>query len=153
MDLAVYSVFKTFGLKLGIHPIVSNEERKEDDEGWQKRMGGISRDELESMKANLPDNSEDPVEAFLDNMKQTADMRKNALEEDYDDRWEIYENYPDHTTIVGKTLHGLVFDGDHDEDMAKVDIHPLCIASREVLTSASPSATIGSTRSFMGSFG
>lgn len=128
VDLAVYGVFDTFGLKIGIHPIVSNEERREDgkESSGPMRMGGISCDEL--MRANLADDSEDPIEVFLDNMKQTADMRKKALEEDYDDRWEIYEDYPDHTTIVGKRLHGLVLDGGHDEDTAKVDIHPLCIS-------------------------
>ena len=127
MDLAVYSVFDTFGLKIGIHPIVSNEERREDGKpsSGPMRMGGISCDEL--MSANLSEDSRDPVELVLDNMKQTADRRKKALDEDYDDRWEIYEDYPDHSTIVGNRLHGLVLDGGHDEDTAKVGICPLSL--------------------------
>ena len=125
MDLAVYSVFDTFGLKIGIHPIVSNEERSEGggSSSGERRMGGISCYEL----MDLADDSRDPVEVSLENMKQTADRRKKALEEDFNDRWEVYEEYPDHSTIVGKRLHGLVVDGDEDEDTAKVDVRLLCI--------------------------
>lgn len=124
VDLAVYSVFDTFGLKIGIHPIVSNEEREEDGEksGELWRMGGISCQEL--MWTDLSDDRGDPIELFLDNLKQDAHMRKKAEEEeDYNGMCRIFEEHPDPTTIVGESFHDLVFDGYPDQDTRKVNIH------------------------------
>ena len=58
------------------------------------------------MAANLLDIEGDPVELFLNSLRND----KKYEVEDYE-----YEEYPDSTTIVGKKLHGPTFDKSYEE--------------------------------------
>lgn len=120
----MYSVFSALGLKVGIHPIVSNEERGEGLSS-EMRMGGMSWFEL--MRAKTRDHDGDPVELFLDDLKRDARIREDAEREDaeadncYHHATEIaYYEHPDPFTIVGTRLHGPTFDEEEDENMNKV---------------------------------
>lgn len=131
------------GLKVKVHPIVSNQPQPD---GWErrkdlKRMGGMSSVEL--MAAELSDERGDPVELFLEDLKRSVrkreEMEDNKESHDYDDIDEpdgLDREYKGNVTVVGKKLHGPTFDA-REEDSGKVSLDEIQILPS--LTLASPS--------------
>ncbi|KAL8786009.1 MAG: hypothetical protein Q9195_008390 [Heterodermia aff. obscurata] len=111
VDLAVFGVFQAYGLKIGLHPIVSNN--RADEPQYEHMMGGMSRGEL--MAANLLDTEGDPIELFLGNLRN---VKKTKEEENSDEEYED-EKYPGSTTIVGTKLHGPTFDEGYEPESKK----------------------------------
>ncbi len=129
VDLAVYSVFSAYGLKVGIHPIVSNQPPANSWESRQDlmRMGGMSSAEL--MAAKLSDERGDPIELFLEDLKRSVreceEMEEHDDYGDYDNFDEpdgLDREYKGHITVVGKRLHGPTFDEQYEEDGGKVSL-------------------------------
>ncbi|KAL8720030.1 MAG: hypothetical protein Q9225_003046 [Loekoesia sp. 1 TL-2023] len=94
VDLAVYSVFHSLRLKVGIHPIIKNKS---------ENMGGMSKQEL--MEGTYGEREGDHVELFLEDLDKLPN-------EDYEYDGPDEEEY---RTIVGTRLHGPTFDPDEDE--------------------------------------
>ncbi|KAL8743108.1 MAG: hypothetical protein Q9184_008153 [Pyrenodesmia sp. 2 TL-2023] len=93
VDLAIYSVFRSLGLSVGIHPIIRNRS---------KRTGGIS------MKQLLQDDDDhadgDHVELLMDKLREE------------EENGDPHAEGTDRATIVGKELHAPTFDKNYDED-------------------------------------
>ena len=94
VDLAVYSVFRSLGLKIGVHPIIKNK----DDDG---SMGGMSMFNLMHIDHD--------VEVFLQELEESTPEEWEASSDEYHDEEEV------HTTNVGTEMHGMKFDVDLDE--------------------------------------
>lgn len=161
VDLAVYGCFSAFRLKVGVHPIVSNQPPAN---SWQsredlKRMGGMSSAEL--MAAKLSDERGDPIELFLEDLKRSVRKREEMEEseeseesKEYDDPDEpkgLHREYQGNITVVGKRLHGPTFDEQYEMDGGKVSLDQTEVMHS--LTFASPSVGDGRIRKFMESFG
>ena len=90
----MYSVFRSLGLKIGVHPIIENK----DDGG----MGGMSMFNLMHIDHD--------VEVFLQELEEsTPEEWENNFGEYHEDEEEV------HTTNVGTAMHGMKFDVDLDE--------------------------------------
>lgn len=78
--MVVYSVFSVFGLKVGIHPVISNQPQRN---GWERRwdlmrLGGMS---ATLMTATLSDDRGDPIELYIDELKRDAYAEKRTKED------------------------------------------------------------------------
>ncbi|KAL8957925.1 MAG: hypothetical protein Q9193_004919, partial [Seirophora villosa] len=93
VDLAVYSVFHSLRLKVGVHPIIKNKSGQ---------MGGMSMREL--MHDTHYAAQGDHVELFL----QDLEKRPGTGDEDSEDYDSDEEE--EFTTNVGTSLHGPTFD-------------------------------------------
>lgn len=120
VDLAVYTAFKAFGLKVGMHPIVSNQKQPDygDLSEDLMNMGGMSSKSL--MAIGLCDSVGDPVELFLDNLKREACERENPDSEEEESAWMYDDRDLDSRTIVGNKLHGPTFDNGYEEESSEV---------------------------------
>ncbi|KAI4287243.1 MAG: hypothetical protein L6R35_003498 [Caloplaca aegaea] len=98
VDLAVYSVFHSLRLKIGVHPIMKNRSGK---------MGGMSMRKL--MNDTHDADQGDHVENFLQQLE-----KKSAVVNAERDRY-YYGDRLEFTTNVGTGLHGPTFVL-HEED-------------------------------------
>lgn len=107
VDLAIYSVFKALGLKIGIHPTIGNRSQN---------MGGLSARDLMS-PSSRPDG--DYVENRLAAMAPRTDT---VWDEDDTDEYEYTHETEEQTTIVGTKLHGPTFDNNYEEESEEVSL-------------------------------
>lgn len=93
VDLAIYSVFQSLRLNVGVYPIIKNKS---------ENMGGMS---MENLKSDTYDEDEgDHVELFLQSL---VDQPEDGVE----DESSYEEDEDERRTIVGKDLHGEEFSG------------------------------------------
>lgn len=113
VDLAVYSVFHSLRLKVGVHPIIKNKYG----------MGGMSMWEL--MHDTHYAAQGDHVELFLRDLEKRPGTGDEDSE-DYDSNEEEYFRervQEEFTTIVGTSLHGPTFDCLENESREVSSIH------------------------------
>ncbi|KAL8830788.1 MAG: hypothetical protein Q9170_005571 [Blastenia crenularia] len=106
VDLAVYSVFRSLGLKVGLHPVIENPEGG---------MGGMSSKKL--MEDKYDASQGDHVDLFFkkshgrfEEFVQKHGIDINDRQYEKDEEWEAEERYRDMTSLVGTQLHGPKFD-------------------------------------------
>ncbi|KAL8646223.1 MAG: hypothetical protein Q9210_006258 [Variospora velana] len=111
VDLAVYSVFHSLRLKIGVHPIMKNRSGK---------MGGMSMRKL--MNDTHDADQGDHVENYLQQLE-----KKSAIVNEDRDRY-YYGDRQEFTTNVGTGLHGPTFVLHEEEsgeygNQAELDYH------------------------------
>ena len=117
----MYSVFTSYGLNVGVHPIVPNEaisqyEISEADKA--RKMGGFAREEL--MRLMPTDGKKDPVEYCMEGITERAKDRKQRIENpESDDDDDLIKDVfgPELATVVGTKMHEVKLEEwlDYDE--------------------------------------
>ncbi|KAI4130889.1 MAG: hypothetical protein LQ338_001486 [Usnochroma carphineum] len=95
VDFAVYAVFHSLRLKVGVYPVIKNRSN---------RMGGMSVEKL--LKGTPGVKKGDRVELFLEHLDKYTEKAEHK---------QPYER-PDFTSVVGTALHGPTFDDYYEEE-------------------------------------
>ena len=98
----MYSVFRSLGLKIGVHPIIENKDDGTIKNRYDGGMGGMSMFNLMHIDHD--------VEVFLQELEECTPKEWEASSDVYHEKEEEV-----HTTNVGTALHGPKFDVDLDE--------------------------------------